>query len=673
MRFRALFATAGLIAASVLPPAARAEEEDGYRHGRVRFVESGVTLHRATEVTAEEALPNLPFLPGDRIWSDASGRVEFQFPDGTLVRLDSRSKLDYSGHEEGRDERIVLRLWSGSLIARVRTPEAAHFEIETPAGSVELLDQAMVRVDVESGEARVSAYRGEAVVDDGRERVRLSAGERTLVRWGGAAAEAEPFDISPEDDFARWDEERESEERWASRSSEYLPDELDPYAGELERNGSWRYEAPVGYVWSPRVAAGWSPYANGYWSWTPYGWTWVPYESWGWAPFHYGRWGFSVGLGWYWSTGRRWGPGWVSWGVGRGYVGWCPLGYRDRPVYAWGGWSGASRGFRGSRGYGGWQVVRDGDFGHRDVAQRRLSLSAVDPGSLRVAESPNLRPTRNAQSLVVSNPTARAISRRPTPGDFVRELAVDNKTTIPSPWLRRGRTRVGETGVRETQDQSTGARPRRSTIDSGSGAQAGSGSDGAAEPRGRSASRPRSAPALPWYAPRSEGGTPRSEARAPEARAPRQRDVEAFRRGETSGRRDEAGAYRPRAERPTGSVREETEPRPRSSRPRQEASREESQGGQARYRSSSPRRDDNNAYRPQAPREERSYRPQAPREERPARDYSRSEPRTPRAESSSRPSHDDSSARPRGGQRSNDGQHAGGGQRSAPRPPRDRR
>ena len=664
MRSRALVAAAGLIAASALPSAVRAAEaeEDGYRHGRVRFVESGVSLHRATEVTAEEALANLPFLPGDRVWSDASGRVEFQFPGGTLVRLDSRSKLDYSGHEEGRDERVVLRLWSGSLIARVRSPEAARFEIETPAGSVELLDRAMVRVDVESGEARVSAYRGEAAVDDGQGRLRLSAGERTVVRWGGAAAAPEPFDIAPEDDFARWDEERESEERWASRSSEYLPAELDPYAGELERNGSWRFEASVGYVWTPRVAAGWSPYANGYWSWTPYGWTWVPYEPWGWAPFHYGRWGFSVGFGWYWAPGRTWGPGWVSWGVGRGYVGWCPLGYRDRPVHAWGG---HNRGYAVPRhgGYG-WNVVREGDFGHRNVARRRIPLAGIDPGALRVAESPNLRPTRNARSLVASNSTARAISRRPTPGDFVRELAVDNKTTIPSPWLRRGRARSGETGAREAQDQAIAARPRRGTIDSGS--------DG-------STSR-----AVPWYAPRSERGTPRSESTAPQAREPRQRDTQAYRRGEasgSSGRRDEGAAYRPRVERSTGTAREYSsgESSPRSTRPRQEADRGESLGGQARYRSSSPRRDDSTAYRPQAQRssprrdDSSSYRSQAQREDRAARDSSRGEVLTPRAEPSSRPSREDSGARPSGGQRGSGGERSGGGQRSAPRPPRDRR
>src|SRR5262245_15779876 len=210
---------ASLVAALVLTtPSARAE--DGYRHGRLRFVEPGVSLQRATEVSAEEALANQPFLPGDRVWTDAYGRAEFQFPDGTVVRLDSRSKLDYSGHEEDREERIVLRLWSGSLMVRLRTRDAARFGHEPPAGTVEALQQAMVRLDVDGGETRVSVYRGEAVLDDGQGRVRLTEGQRTFSRWGGEAEQAASFDIQEEDDFSRWDLERESQDRWAARSSE---------------------------------------------------------------------------------------------------------------------------------------------------------------------------------------------------------------------------------------------------------------------------------------------------------------------------------------------------------------------------------------------------------------------------------------------------------------------
>ena len=91
-----------------------------YQHGRVRYVEEGVSIQRATETGSEEATVNLPFLPGDRVWTDAGGRAEFQFAGGSLLRLDSASKLDYLNHDDGRDERIVLRLWSGAFFLHLR-------------------------------------------------------------------------------------------------------------------------------------------------------------------------------------------------------------------------------------------------------------------------------------------------------------------------------------------------------------------------------------------------------------------------------------------------------------------------------------------------------------------------------------------------------------------------
>jgi hypothetical protein len=430
MRSLSLYRAATLIAVALA--AASVSAEEGYRHGRVRYLDPGVTIQRATEAGSEEAVPNQPFLPGDRVWTDGGGRVEFQFPDGTTVRLDSRSKLDYSGHEEGREERIVLRLWSGSLVVRVRTRDAGHFQVETPAGMVEASDRAMVRVDVDGGEARVSVYRGEAMLDDGQRRTRVPEGERTFACWGGDVEEPSTFDVREEDDFSRWDADRDVEDDRAARSSEYLPKELNAYAGEFENHGSWHFEAGIGFVWAPQVAAGWAPYSSGFWSWTPYGWTWIPNESWGWAPFHYGRWGYSVSLGWYWAPGHTWGPGWVSWGVGNGYVAWSPLGWHDQPVYAWGAPHGAVPRY-GS--YGGWNVVHTADFGHRDVAQRRVPVAGIDPRALRIADAPNLRPTRDVHTLLAGNPEAHAISRRPSPGDFVRELSVDNKYTIPATWL----------------------------------------------------------------------------------------------------------------------------------------------------------------------------------------------------------------------------------------------
>jgi len=506
MRARMLIATAVAFAtAGALAAPARAQDngqDNGYSHGRLRYVEPGVSVQRATEVEADEAVANAPFLPGDRIWTDENGRAEFQFPDGTVVRLDRRSKLDYSGHEQENGERVVLRLWSGSLMLHVRARGDERFEIETPAGLVQGLRRSILRVDVDGGETRLSVYEGEAVLDDGGERPRLGAGERTAARWGARAQETERFERGESDDFLQWDLGRESEERRAADSARYLPGELGPYAGEFEDNGSWSYENGVGNVWIPRVEAGWQPYSNGQWSWTPYGWTWVPNERWGWAPFHYGRWGQSASLGWYWIPGRTWGPAWVSWAVGGGYVGWCPLGWHDRPVYGWGGheygrYSGnaTTRGGRGV-GQGGWNLVRQGELGGRNVSRRRVGLDGVDTGALQVADSPRLRPTRDGQQLREGG-AVRAISRRPSMGDYVRELGVDNKTTIPAPWTRGyGPPPAGVDGARY------GAQGRERGGEQDEAGQSRSGTATGAAPR----QGMRSAP--PSYAPPANSGTP---------------------------------------------------------------------------------------------------------------------------------------------------------------------
>src|SRR5437667_4135391 len=275
-----------------LPALAGAQE--AFHDGRIRHVEPGVSIQRASETAAEEAVPNLPFLPGDRWRTDRSGRGEFQFADGTLLRIDNRSKLDYVTRDDGRrEECAVLRLWSGGLYVHGRDP---RLSIETPGGVVDIARGGVYRLDVDSGEARLSVYEGDAVYDAGNA-VRVQAGERAYARRGEPVEGPERFDRAEADEFAQWDRDRSERDRWADRRPEYLPEEVAPYAGELEASGAWYYESEVGHVWRPYVPAGWSPYTDGRWVWTAYGWTWVPYEGWGWATCHYGRWGHAPALG----------------------------------------------------------------------------------------------------------------------------------------------------------------------------------------------------------------------------------------------------------------------------------------------------------------------------------------------------------------------------------------
>ena len=125
------------LAVAALALAAPAAAQDNYTHGRIRHVEGGTLLQRATEPGTEEALPNFPFLPGDRIWTTESGRAEFQFPPARLVRLDVRSKLDYVAHEDGENDSNVLRLWSGAAFVHLLGDgDVSGLEIETPGGLV---------------------------------------------------------------------------------------------------------------------------------------------------------------------------------------------------------------------------------------------------------------------------------------------------------------------------------------------------------------------------------------------------------------------------------------------------------------------------------------------------------------------------------------------------------
>jgi len=97
----------------------------------------------------------------------------------------------------------------------------------------------------------------------------------------------------------------------------YAP--LSPY-------GTWVEVGSYGRCWRPvGIAVDWRPYCYGHWVWTDCGWYWASDEPWGWACFHYGWWVYDPVYAWIWVPGVEWGPAWVSWRVGGGYIGWAPL------------------------------------------------------------------------------------------------------------------------------------------------------------------------------------------------------------------------------------------------------------------------------------------------------------------------------------------------------------
>ncbi len=291
---------------------------------RVRYAGAGVTI-QAQDGRSEPATLNVPFLPGDRLLTGAKARAELQVADGTLLRLDKRSQLDYlqQAVEPGSPDRLELALEPGGTAFVLAPSPGARYAIETAHGRIELGEPAAFRIDATRDGTLVSVFAGAAVMIAGGEALRLERGQAATAAFGGAPAR---LNTQPNADaFARWSAARGGPSRPAAPEDTGLPEMLWPYAEELERAGEWILDPGTERsVWRPDVFTGWQPFLDGRWYWTADAWFWVDDEPWGWVTSHYGQWRYASDLGWHWSPGEVFAPAWVDWEQDGEYVGWMP-------------------------------------------------------------------------------------------------------------------------------------------------------------------------------------------------------------------------------------------------------------------------------------------------------------------------------------------------------------
>jgi hypothetical protein len=291
----------------------------------ITVVDGGARLVRQGQ--AQPAVANMPLIEGDRLATD-SGRVAVTFADGSLLHIDRNTTVDFLSVNlmRMRDGRVIF-------VAAGRGGErpSVDYQIDAPTGSVRVQTAGEYRVSTTSGEVELDVISGNAALATDQGSLDLHAGERSFARDGAPPDYPQAFNSARLDAFDQWSESQRNAEV-GTQSTEYLPSELDPYAGTFDNYGRWEDVQPYGYVWYPTVSAGWRPYYNGYWDDVgPYGWTWIGYDRWAWPTHHWGRWGFRAGL-WFWIPTRHWGPAWVSWGFSRDYLSWCPLDFYNRSV-----------------------------------------------------------------------------------------------------------------------------------------------------------------------------------------------------------------------------------------------------------------------------------------------------------------------------------------------------
>ena len=533
-------AVLGLILTSLVSSASA--QDFRYRDGRFLETVGRVTIQRADEASSDEAVLNMPFLPGDRVWTDDSGRAEIVFADGEVLWIAERSKVDSLGRGgPDQDERLGLRVFAGSFGARVRSG-GQGFEFRAPGGSITTTGAAAFRVDVRAGETVISVSEGEVLADLAGERATLRGGERVIYadrRVDGPFR----YQRAHADDFDRWCDERSAELNRIARNHDRLPDELDSYGDELDRNGEWVYDEPQGYVYVPRVARDWAPYTYGRWVYTLYGWTWVADEPWGFVTSHYGRWGYSSGIGWHWMPRLGFSGVWVSWSspIGRWShtIGWCALGSNDRPVGSFGygtGGRGVGRDHARAASSGrGWSFTNRSEMGQANSRRRRVDVPVAE-AQRAVVWNPGAAPDREfreakrgaegrggqgsglpeAASAVRrgedrsgrGSDGAARIYVRPSPGDSTPELRSDPTTTIPSPESRRRRG-IGQDGFKDEQDNRR-SRARPNDLNSSIGASASSPAADSARPRQADRLTPES-----QLGPRNDSARPESSREGP--------------------------------------------------------------------------------------------------------------------------------------------------------------
>jgi len=309
-------------------------DDEGKNYVRISLVEKGVTLQRATEIAPETPIINVLLVAGDRLWTDETGRVECQFENGTILRLDHQTKVDFQSIFDtaaSYKSSTILRSWSGSIYLKtvnLDTPDE-NFQIDTPACSIYLISEGAFRIDLdEENNTRLSVYQGVAETVNEGESVLVKSGQRCYVSPNEYPSEPESFNTASFDNFDEWNDQRE-ETLAVAVSQEYIPSEATYYISELDPYGAWHYYARYQtYVWRPYyVDPLWAPYTYGRWMWYPCGWSWISYYPWGGIPFHYGWWDWTPLWGWAWIPGAYWSPAWVYWAVGSHYIGWTPYTY----------------------------------------------------------------------------------------------------------------------------------------------------------------------------------------------------------------------------------------------------------------------------------------------------------------------------------------------------------
>jgi hypothetical protein len=313
------------------------------------------TVQRDGAKAPEPAVLNMPLGPGDVIRTSKERRVEVQFDNATIVRLDFSSELKIETimaqglSSASQMSNLVLtkgrlfvmyKQYNSRELFQILTPKAAVKFKHNAVGIVALMPDGATDVQVQYGKA-VALYGADLKTPKSFD---IAAKERAAFTPDNRFALGEP---RPMDDFEIWNKSINDDFETLHEGKTTLPKPVQRLSSAVitwaqrygSRFGEWLYDDYFGYVWRPNYNdvypwGSWRPYFAGSWSYYRNAMYWLPSEPWGWIPYHLGVWHWNSKRGWYWIPGSAFAPAWVDWAFFAGNWSWRPWSMWD-----WGWWS----------------------------------------------------------------------------------------------------------------------------------------------------------------------------------------------------------------------------------------------------------------------------------------------------------------------------------------------
>jgi len=276
----------------------------------------------------------------DALYSDASAKAEFIFPNGLLVRIGSSTQIQLIALKSDASEMDVA---SGVARFYNKNPNGM-LKVTTPFGYVLAEPGSIFDLYVGDQSVEVLALGGQVGY------FQQGSDARYDVIPGGASILADATQVAAGEGMldAQWDDWNAGRDSIRTKRAEvrgesvsHLPPQIKDDAYDLDESGRWEqvmYQGEYREFWRPTVVAEtWQPFTVGRWT-DYYGdQVWVPEESFGYVTHHYGNWLIINGR-WYWAPpapvvevvagpfiGFGWYPGRVAWISSGADVGWVPL------------------------------------------------------------------------------------------------------------------------------------------------------------------------------------------------------------------------------------------------------------------------------------------------------------------------------------------------------------